>query len=257
MPIPGTVYLVGAGPGDPGLITVRGRDLLRIADVVLYDALANPALLDELPAHAERIFVGKRAGCQALTQTEMNRLLAEKARQYATVVRLKAGDPFIFGRGMEEVDALQAEGIPVKVVPGVTSAIAAASSAGISLTQRGVSSTFAVVTGRQASDATSAPPWQALAQIDTVVVLMGVGAAADIAAALIAGGRSPLTPVALIADATMPTQRVLHTDLAQLGAVAANFAEHDPVTILIGDVTNYTAAGISISPTSQPADHAG
>lgn len=253
MTVLGTVYLVGAGPGDPGLITVRGRDLLRRADVVLYDALANPSLLDEAPAHAERIYVGKRAGCHIMPQSEMNLLLAEKARSCAVVVRLKAGDPFIFGRGIEEVEALRAQGIPVEVVPGVTSATAAAVSAGISLTQRGLSSTFAVVTGKQASDAQTPPNWDALAQLDTIVVLMGVGAAAEIATALIAGGKPPKTPVALVADGTLATQRTLLTDLAGLGAAAAAFAEHAPVTIIVGEVAAQAAPTPNL-PVSSAAD---
>lgn len=236
----GIVYLVGAGPGDPGLLTVKGLELIRRADVVLYDALANPALLDEAPAHAERIYVGKRAGCHIMPQGELNELLWQKAQEHATVVRLKAGDPFIFGRGVEEADFLKQKGVRVEVVPGVTSATAAAAAAGISLTRRGVSSTFAVVTGRQAHDATFAPAWEALARIETVVVMMGVGRAGEIAAALIAGGRDGSTPVALVASGTLPEQRVLVTRLDALGANAANFADDDPVTLIIGEVAAYS-----------------
>lgn len=235
----GIVYLVGAGPGDPGLMTVRGLDLLRRADAVLYDALANPELLDEAPAHAERIHVGKRSGDHYMPQSEINQLLFAQAQRHALVVRLKGGDPYIFGRGSEEEEYLVARGVQVVVVPGVTSATAAAASAGISLTRRGISSTFAVVTGRQAHDATFAPAWNALAQLETVVVMMGVGTAGAIAEAMISGGRAPSTPVALVANATLPSQRVLRTRLDELGASAALFAEEDPVTLIIGEVTNW------------------
>lgn len=235
----GVVYLVGAGPGDPGLMTVRGLELLRSADAVLYDALANPELLDEAPAHAERIHVGKRSGDQYVPQSAINELLFAQAQKHAVVVRLKGGDPYIFGRGSEEEEYLCERGVQVQVVPGVTSATAAAASAGISLTRRGVSSTFAVVTGRQAHDATFAPAWSALAQLETIVVMMGVGTAGAIADALIAAGRAPSTPVALVANATLPTQRVLCTRLDALGASAALFAEEDPVTLIIGEVATY------------------
>lgn len=253
----GTVYLVGAGPGDPGLMTVRGLELLRRADVVLYDALANPVLLDELPPDAERIYVGKRAGVHVMPQQDLNQLLWQKAQEHATVVRLKAGDPYIFGRGVEEAEYLRARGINVVVVPGVTSATAAAAAAGISLTRRGVSSTFVVVTGRQASDATFAPSWEALAQIETVVVMMGVGRAAEIANSLIAGGRAPSTPVALIAAGTLPTQRVYCTTLDHLGTVASTFADDDPVTIIVGEVAAFARLDSLDSLDSSDMDHDG
>jgi len=236
----GTVYLVGAGPGDPGLLTVRGLELIRRADIILYDALANPAMLDAAPPTAERIHVGKRSSQHAISQQEINQLLWEKAQGNGVVVRLKGGDPYVLGRGMEEAEYLRERGVKVEVVPGVSSATAVATAADISLTQRGVSSTFAVVTGRQASDATFAPAWDALAQIETVVILMGVGRAAEIADALIAGGKSASTPVVLIADGTLSTQQVRTTTLAQLGGVAAEFGDDAPVTIIVGEVTART-----------------
>jgi uroporphyrin-III C-methyltransferase len=231
---------------------VRGLELLRRADVILYDALANPSLLAEAPASAERLYVGKRSGNHTVPQQEINHLLWEKAQIHAIVVRLKAGDPFIFGRGIEEAEYLRDRGVTVEVIPGVTSATAAATSAGISLTRRGTSSTFAVVTGRQASDATFAPAWDALAQVETVVILMGLGRAAEIADALITGGRSDSTPAALIADATLPTQQVHVTTLGELGRAASDFADNAPVTIVVGEV-----AGNAIAPTQHLFDHVG
>lgn len=249
----GVVYLVGAGPGDPGLMTVRGLELLRRADAVLYDALANPELLDEAPAHAERIHVGKRSGDHYMPQTEISELLYVQAQKHATVIRLKGGDPYIFGRGSEEEEYLQERGVRVEVVPGVTSATAAAAAAGISLTRRGVSSTFAVVTGRQAHDASFTPAWSALAQLESVVVMMGVATAGTIANALMAGGREGATPVALVANATLPNQRVLITRLDALGATAAAFADEDPVTIIIGEVAAYGDAALAAMPTGVDA----
>ena len=165
----GKVFLVGAGPGDPDLLTLRGVNLLRRAGAVLYDALANDALLGWTPDGAELIYVGKRAGRHALSQTEINELLRQKAHEHAVVVRLKGGDPFVFGRGGEEMDYLRSHGVPVEVVPGVSSAIAAPAAAGIPVTQREVSRTFAVVTGH-ALDGDDAPNWAAAAAIQSATL---------------------------------------------------------------------------------------
>jgi uroporphyrinogen III methyltransferase/synthase len=243
-----TVYLVGAGPGDPGLLTRRGAKLLGRADVVLYDRLVSPALLDLAPATAELIDVGKRpdappaAGAggrrsQDERQEAIARLLVEHGRRAGVVVRLKGGDPFLFGRGGEEVEALAAAGIPFEVVPGVTSAFAAPAVAGIPVTQRGVASSVTVVTGRVggADDAegAEAPDWEALARTGgTLVILMGMSTRAAIAAALIAGGRAPDTPAAVIARATTAAQRVAHTTLAGLAAVELE----SPAVIVVGPV---------------------
>jgi uroporphyrinogen III methyltransferase/synthase len=242
-----TVYLVGAGPGDPGLLTRRGAKLLARADVVLYDRLVSPALLDLAPATAELIDVGKlpnagaeaggRRGGQDERQEEIARLLVEHGRRAGVVVRLKGGDPFLFGRGGEEVQALVAAGIPFQVVPGVTSAFAAPAVAGIPVTHRGVASSVTVVTGRiGGSDdggGSGAPDWEALARAGgTLVILMGMATRGAIAEALIAGGRPPETPAAVIARATTASQRVAHTTLAGLAAVELD----SPAVIVVGPV---------------------
>lgn len=231
----GTVYLVGAGPGDPDLLTLRGVNLLRSAGAVLYDALANDALLGWTPDSAELIYVGKRAGRHAFSQAEINELLLRKAHEHAIVVRLKGGDPFVFGRGGEEMEHLRRHGVPVEIVPGVSSAIAAPAAVGIPVTQRGVSRSFAVVTGH-ALEGDDAPNWSALAQIDTVVVLMGVAHAGEIAARLLAAGRSPETPAAAIQSATLPEQRQVAATLATLAGAMAQAEIGAPAVLVIGAV---------------------
>ena len=231
----GTVYLVGAGPGDPDLLTLRGANLLRRAGAVLYVALANDALLGWTPDGAELIYVGKRAGRHALSQPEINELLRQKAHAHAVVVRLKGGDPFVFGRGGEEMEYLRQHGVPVEIVPGISSAIAAPAAAGIPVTQRGVSRSFAVVTGH-ALAGDDAPNWSALAQLDTVVVLMGVAHAGEIAARLMAAGRAPATSAAAIQSATLPDQRQV---VATLGTLAQAMAEAEigaPAVLIFGEV---------------------
>ena len=246
-----TVYLVGAGPGDPGLLTRRGAKLLARADVVLYDRLVSPALLDLAPARAELIDVGKRPDAspggggpgqdtprgQDKRQEAIARLLVEHGRRAGVVVRLKGGDPFLFGRGGEEVEALAAAGIPFEVVPGVTSAFAAPAIAGIPVTHRGLASSVTVVTGRvgggDGGAGAGAPDWEALARAGgTLVILMGMSTRGAIADALIAAGRSPDTPAAVIARATTAAQRVVHTTLAGLAAVDLD----SPAVIVVGPV---------------------
>src|SRR5438876_829781 len=179
---PGVVYLVGAGPGDPGLITVEGLEILRSADVVVYDRLVAPVLVTEAPPGAERVFVGKRphGGGANLAQDEINALLVERARRGLTVVRLKGGDPFVFGRGAEECEALHAAGVPFRVVPGVTSAIAVPAAARIPVTHRRLASAFAVVTGH-GCDGVSNLDWQSLARVPALVVLMALSALPEVA----------------------------------------------------------------------------
>jgi uroporphyrin-III C-methyltransferase len=193
-PRTGTVYLVGAGPGAADLITLRGLRVLRCAEAVVYDALIDASLLDEAPAGAELIFAGKRADRHSMSQEEINELLRVKARQYATVVRLKGGDPFVFGRGSEELAYLAAAGVPVEVVPGVSSAVAAPAAAGVPVTHRNLSRSFAVVTGHLAADSEHGPDWSALARIDTLVVLMGLRKVGEITHNLLAAGRAGDTP---------------------------------------------------------------
>ncbi|BAL99916.1 MULTISPECIES: uroporphyrinogen-III C-methyltransferase [Caldilinea] len=246
----GAVYLVGAGPGAPDLITLRGAELLRRAGAVLYDALANNALLGLTRDDAELIYVGKRAGAHALSQQEINHLLLEKACQHLVVVRLKGGDPFVFGRGGEEMEFLHRHGVPVEVVPGVSSAIAGPAAAGIPVTHRSVSRSFAVVTGHTV-DGLDAPNWQALAQIDTLVVLMGVATAGEIARRLIAAGRSPETPAAVVQSATLPDQRQVIATLATLVQAMRDAKIGTPAVLVIGEVVRL--AQVVPTPLTWPA----
>lgn len=238
----GRVYLVGAGPGDPGLMTVRGLEVLRRADVVVYDRLVNPVLLDEAPPPALRLFAGKRAGGHCLPQERINRLLIEQARRGRLVVRLKGGDPFVLGRGGEEALALAEAGIAFEVVPGVSAAVAVPAYAGIPVTHRGLGSSFAVVTGHEdpAKDC-AAVDWGRLATaVDTIVVLMGAQSLPRIAAELIGHGRSPDTPTALIRWGTTEAQEtVVGTlrDIAIGGAIGGRATQHrPPVLAVIGEV---------------------
>ena len=235
-----TVYLVGAGPGDPGLLTRRGEALLRLADVVVYDRLASPALLDLAPAAAERVDVGKAPGRVAMTQEQINELLVARAKGGLEVVRLKGGDPFVFGRGGEEAEACRDAGIAFEVVPGITSAIAAAAYAGIPVTHRGLSTSFTVVTGHEdPAKGSTDTDWDALARAGgTLVVLMGAGRVADIAAALIAGGRDANTPVAAVRWGTRPEQRTLRGTLATI----ADLGVEAPSAIVIGAVAGLDLA---------------
>ncbi|MCI3949251.1 MAG: uroporphyrinogen-III synthase/uroporphyrinogen-III C-methyltransferase, partial [Acidimicrobiales bacterium] len=187
------MYLVGAGPGDPGLLTRRGAELLAAADVVVHDRLADPALLALAPDGAEHVDVGKGPGESGPAQDEITALLVERGRKGGTVVRLKGGDPFVLARGGEEAEALAAAGVPFEVVPGVTSAVAAPAYAGVPVTHRGLATSFTVVTGQTGGEG---PDWEALARADgTLVVLMGVATRAAVAERLVAGGMDPATPV--------------------------------------------------------------
>jgi uroporphyrinogen III methyltransferase/synthase len=237
---PVNVALVGAGPGDPGLMTVRGLALLRRADVVVYDRLVDPRLLDEARPDARRVFVGKASGAHTLPQPEINALLVRHAAQGRRVVRLKGGDPFVFGRGGEEAEALAAAGIPFEVVPGVSSAVAVPAYAGIPVTHRGVASSFAVVTGHEDEGKDEAAvDWSRLATaVDTLVILMGVRSLPRIAAALLEAGRAPATPVALVRWGTTDAQETVVGRLDQIAALAAAVRLAPPVVIVVGDVVN-------------------
>jgi len=240
---PGIVYIVGAGPGDPGLITRRGLQRLRGAEVVIYDRLVHPDLLEEAPPWAERIFVGKRPGSEGhgLPQEQINALLIETARSGRVVVRLKGGDPFVFGRGAEECEALWGAGVPYEVVPGVTSAIAAPGAAGIPVTHRRYASAFAVVAGHEC-DAASDLDWDALARLPALVFLMGLRALPEITTRLIAHGMSQQTPAAVIASATLPQQRTVIGTLATLAERAGAAGLEPPATLVVGDVVATAAA---------------
>lgn len=229
-----TVYLVGAGPGDPGLLTVRGAELLGRADVVVYDRLVAPALLELVPPSAELVYVGKEPGRAVLEQPAIDALLVDRGGRAEVVVRLKGGDPFVFGRGGEEAEALAAAGVAFEVVPGITSAIGALTYAGIPITHRGVSTHFTVVTGHEdPSKGASDVDWSALARAGgTLVILMGAGRIGELAQKLVDGGRPPDTPVAAIRSGTRNTQQTVRATLATIG----NEDVRPPSAIVVGDV---------------------
>lgn len=231
----GKAYLVGAGPGAAELITVRGLRLLQRADVVIYDRLVAPELLEETRPEAERIFVGKQPHYHVASQEEINQLLVEKVRAGHQVVRLKGGDPFVFGRGGEEACALQAAGLPFEIVPGISSALAAPAYAGIPVTQRGVATSFAVVTGHACTE-TSGTDWSALARMPTLVILMGMSQIGHIAEQLLQAGRSPETPAAAIQWGSTAKQQVVCATLATLAYAVEVAALASPATIVIGEV---------------------
>ncbi|WP_344202619.1 uroporphyrinogen-III C-methyltransferase [Aeromicrobium alkaliterrae] len=230
--------LVGGGPSDPGLLTVAGRDALLDADVVVTDRLAPLAALATLPPHVVIIDVAKIPHGRTTPQEEINRLLVEHASAGRHVVRLKGGDSFVFGRGGEEVDACREAGIPVTVVPGVTSAIAAPELAGIPVTHRGTSQGFTVVSGHlPPSHPESTVDWAALARAGTtIVVLMGVRTLPAIAEALTAGGLTGTTPAAVVADAGQPSQRVVRGTVATIAALAAEAGIGAPAVTVFGEV---------------------
>jgi uroporphyrin-III C-methyltransferase len=229
----GIVYIVGGGPGDPGLITVKGLGCLRRADVVLYDRLVAQELLIETPAHAEMIDVGKEPKRHRRSQDEINALLIEKAREGKIVVRLKGGDPFVFGRGGEECQALVEAGIRYEVVPGVSSAIAVPAYAGIPVTQRGVTTAFTVVAGHTGGSE-STIDWEGLSRIGTIVFLMGVEHLPEIVEKLIACGREAETPVALIREGTTQNQLVITGTLTDI--VEKTRDVYPPAVLVVGEV---------------------
>jgi len=235
----GIVYLVGAGPGDPGLLTLRGLECLQKADVVVHDRLANYQLLAHAP-QAELIDVGKQPDHHPVPQTCINAILVEEARQGKIVVRLKGGDPFVFGRGGEEAQALVEAGIPFEVVPGVTSAIAVPAYAGIPVTQRGVACSVAFITGHCAGSKPLDINWQALAEgVDTLVFLMGVNSLPLIVSSLMEAGCPPERPIALIEQGTLAEQTVLVGKLANILEKAVEI--RPPAIIIVGEVVNLHA----------------
>ena len=240
---PGSVVLVGGGPGDPGLITVRGQQAVSQADVVLADHLAPQSLLASLPSEVEVIDASKLPRGRYMAQEQINTLLVEHARAGKRVVRLKGGDPFVFGRGMEELEACVAAGVPVEVVPGVTSAIGVPGLAGIPVTHRGLTHEFVVVSGHvPPGHPQSLVDWVALGRLrGTIVVLMGVDTAPAIAAALVEHGRAPETPVAVVADGSTPTQRVVRTTLNGLAKALADEGIRPPAVWVVGEVVRLTA----------------
>ena len=235
---PGKVYLIGAGPGDPGLITVKGLTCIQNADVVIYDYLAAPALLAHASPETEMIYVGKKGGDHTLPQGGINQLIIDKARQGLVVARLKGGDPYIFGRGGEEAEELVAAGIPFEVVPGVTSAIAGAAYAGIPLTHRDYTSTLAFVTGHEDPTKTSSSiDWKALATgIGTLVFFMGIKNLPLIAEQLQGNGMDPTTPVALVRWGTTTRQKTVTGTLATIVDTARQAGMKAPALIVVGKV---------------------
>jgi uroporphyrin-III C-methyltransferase len=233
----GKVFLVGAGPGDPKLLTLKAVEALRQAEVVVYDRLVSVSILDFAPENAEKIYVGKSSVKHELSQEKICQLIVDKALEGKTVVRLKGGDPFVFGRGGEEAEALADNQIAFEVVPGVTSAVAAPAYAGIPVTHRDYASSFAVVTGHQAEDAESPIDWKRLAgSVDTIVVLMGVGSLASTAESLMEGGLSPDLPVAVIEWGTTEKQTRLVGKLGTIAEEAKTRGVKPPAVIVVGEV---------------------
>jgi len=233
------VALVGAGPGDPELITVRGQRLLEQAEVVVHDRLVDRRLIDLAPASARRIDVGKRPGHRPWPQARINRLLVAEAARDRRVVRLKGGDPFVFGRGGEECAALASAGIDYEVVPGISSALAAPAFAGIPLTHRELSHSFTVVTGHLSEELESegaTVDWDAAARSETIVILMGLGRLPAIAGRLQQAGRDPATPVAVVERATTSRQRIVRGTLQDIALRAASM--EPPATIVVGRVVD-------------------
>lgn len=236
----GKVYLVGAGPGDPGLMTLKGKGLLQCADVVVYDALVSDPILQMINPEAEKIHAGKRRGRHSLLQSQTTQLLIAKAQNHSVVVRLKGGDPFVFGRGGEEMEDLIAAGVPVEVVPGVTSGIAAPAYGGIPLTHRHYSSSVTFVTGHEAAGKYRPEVnWQAIAQgSETIVIYMGIHNLGPIVANLMAGGLSGQTPIALVRWGTRPEQEKLIATLETVVTRVESRGFTAPAIAVIGNIVN-------------------
>lgn len=232
----GKVYLVGAGPGDPDLITVKGSKVLQKADVIVYDRLANPELLSITSDQSEHLYVGKRPDKPSVSQAQINHILITKAREGKIVARLKGGDPFVFGRGGEECEALNAEDIPFEVVPGISSALAAPAFAGIPVTHRGVARSFTVVTGHTIKNADTFANWDHLVHTDTLVVLMGMRSLPQIAETLIKHGRDADTPVGVIEKATYASQKIVLGTLQTIADKVESLSP--PGTIVIGELAS-------------------
>jgi uroporphyrin-III C-methyltransferase / precorrin-2 dehydrogenase / sirohydrochlorin ferrochelatase len=230
----GRVILVGAGPGDPELLTLKALRALQSADVVIHDQLVDPRILAQAPARAPRLYVGKRKAEHSVPQEQINAMLVAHARTGATVVRLKGGDPFIFGRGGEELEACRAAGIPVETIPGITAALGCGAATGIPLTHRDWTTGVSFVTGHQKADGTPVA-WSAQRQLGhTVVVYMGLSNAQALSQALLAAGYAPATPAAIIERGTRPDQELVLGSVADLGALAKG--RHGPALLVIGEV---------------------
>lgn len=245
----GRVYLVGAGPGAADLITLRAVDCLRKADVVIHDRLVNSGLLVHLRPEAVVLYAGKTPGEKSASQAEINSLIVEHALAGKTVVRLKGGDPFVFGRGWEELFACQAVGLPCEVVPGISSSIAAPAAAGIPVTHRGLSRNFTVVTARQVDD--QELDFETLSRLDTLVILMGRRRLGHLASSLIGAGKCPQTPAAVVECGTTTEQKVVRGTLHDIEGLAEQANIGTPATIVVGEVAGLAAPSASI-----PVEHA-
>ena len=238
--IKGKVFLCGAGPGDPGLMTVKAMQLLKSVDVVLYDRLVGKQIVDQIPDSVQKQYVGRSVGDPAEHQEKTNELMVEHARRGLRVLRLKGGDPFVFGRGAEEAEFLRRRGIDFEVIPGVTSAIASPAYAGIPVTERHLSSSVAIVTGHEDEEKDgSSVKWEKLAtSVDTIVVLMGTAQLSLICERLMAGGMVSDTPVAIVENGTSSRQRVVTGTLQSIESVARQAEIRPPAVIVIGKVVN-------------------
>ncbi|MGD1901179.1 MAG: uroporphyrinogen-III C-methyltransferase [Geitlerinemataceae cyanobacterium] len=250
----GKVYLVGAGPGDPGLLTLKGRDLLEAADAVVYDALVSEPILEMANPAARKIDAGKRSGRHSLPQAETTRLLIELAWQAKTIVRLKGGDPFVFGRGGEEMEDLIAAGVPVEVVPGITSGIAAPACAGIPLTHRDHSSSAIFVTGHEKSGKyRPGVDWQAIAKAgETIVIYMGVQTLPQVIPQLIEAGKDPKTPIALVRWGTRPDSETLVATLETVVDRVRESGFSAPAIATIGSVVDLHRLSAQAVPEREP-----
>lgn len=237
----GFVSIVGAGPGDPDLISIRGHRRLLEADTVIYDALLDSVILDEIPIDTEKIYAGKRAGFHTLSQREINELLIKKAREGKRIVRLKGGDPFVFGRGAEEALALKRAGIAYEIVPGITAGIAVPAYAGIPVTLRGVSSSFACLTGHEAADkGNSTIDWhQISSSVDTIIIYMGFRNLPTIVSKLLIAGKPDETPVAVIHWGTVNNQRSVTGTLASIESDVETAKLKSPAIIIVGEVVKF------------------
>ncbi len=239
----GKVILVGAGPGDPDLLTIKGRDQIAQADVILYDALISQEILKHSKPDCKKVFVGKRSGHHSAKQEEINEMLLQYAKEYKHVVRLKGGDPFVFGRGGEEAMFLAAHGVQFEIVPGVTSGVAVPAYAGIPITHRGAATSVTFVTGHVSSASSPKRNWQALAKLNgTLVFFMGVHNLEEITTQLIKHGRAEDTPAAIIRNGSLPDQEILTATLSTLTQEAQNHNFAPPALIIIGEVVNFSAA---------------
>jgi uroporphyrin-III C-methyltransferase len=231
--------LVGAGPGDPELITVKAVLAIRAADVILYDALVSPEILDLIPAHVPSFSVGKRAGQHSYTQEEINELIVELGRVHGHVVRLKGGDPFVFGRGSEEIEFAESHGMPAEVIPGISSALAVPAAAGIPLTARGFSESFWVVTGTTRSGELSKDIALAAQSSATVVILMGLRKIREIMELFISNGK-PDVPVAVIQNGTLTTQKTVIATVSTIAGQVVSDAVSSPAIIVVGEVVRFS-----------------